>query len=152
MGRRGEITTVVELSDRERRELLAGAKNSLGAAELVAGMVTQMRSMSEMLRITNERMSALEEQVRTLEKVTPRQITTLNAAIRDRSAAVCREYRMAGSEKAVNAAIRRTIRNLTGAATMREIARCDVAAVTDCIREWDEFGTIRKIREKVKRG
>ena len=57
-----------------------------------------MQGMADMVRATNERMAALEQQVRMLEKVTPSQATDLNAAIRQRAAAACQEYRMTGME------------------------------------------------------
>lgn len=52
-----------------------------------------MRGMADMMRTTNERMGALEREVRMLTKVTPAQATAINAAIRERAAALCLSYR-----------------------------------------------------------
>lgn len=41
-----------------------------------------MRGMADMMRTTNERMGALEREVRMLTKVTPAQATAINTAIR----------------------------------------------------------------------
>ena len=82
-----------------------------------------MQGMADMVRATNERMAALEQQVRMLEKVTPSQASDLNAAIRQRAAAACQEYRMTGMEQQVGTAIRKTVRLATGARSVREIAR-----------------------------
>ncbi|MBR2664828.1 MAG: hypothetical protein IKE25_14035 [Clostridia bacterium] len=127
----------------------------IGAAgpsmEAVMGQIADLlQSMAEMVRATNERMTALERQVRLMEKVTPAQTGDLNQAIRDRASAVCQEYRMPGAEKPVTAAIRKSVRLTTGAQCAREIARCDYKPVRAMIDSWDEFTTIRRIREARK--
>ena len=58
-----------------------------------------MRGMADMMRTTNERMGALEREVRMLTKVTPAQATAINTAIRERAAALCLSYRATGCEK-----------------------------------------------------
>ena len=63
-----------ELTAREFMELAEHARRQLAA-------------MADMLRLTNERMAALEQAVRTLEKVTPAQASALNRAMRQRAAA-----------------------------------------------------------------
>ena len=45
-----------------------------------------MRGMADMLRATNERMAALEREVRLLTKVTPAQANAIHEAIRSRAA------------------------------------------------------------------
>ena len=105
-----------------------------------------MQGMAEMVRATNERMTELEQQVRMLEKVTPSQASDLNAAIRDRAAAACKEYRMTGMEKPVAAAIRKTMRLATGARSVREIARCDYKPVRELVATWDEYKTMKAIK------
>ena len=107
-----------------------------------------MQGMAEMVRATNERMTELEQQVRMLEKVTPSQASDLNAAIRDRAAAACKEYRMTGMEKPVAAAIRKTMRLATGARSVREIARCDYKPVRELVATWDEYKTMKAIKAK----
>ena len=71
-----------------------------------------MRGMADMMRTTNERMGALEREVRMLTKVTPAQATAINTAIRERAAALCLSYRAIGCEKQAAAAIRKAIRQL----------------------------------------
>lgn len=107
-----------------------------------------MQGMADMVRATNERMAELEQQVRMLEKVTPSQANDLNAAIRVRAAAVCQDYRMSGQEKAVAAAIRKTMRLATGARSVREIARCDYKPIRELVDTWDEYRTIKAIKAK----
>ena len=107
-----------------------------------------MQGMAEMVRATNERMTELEQQVRMLEKVTPSQAADLNAAIRERAAAACKEYRMTGMEKPVAAAIRKTVRLATGARSVREIARCDYKPIRELVGSWDEYRTMKAIKAK----
>ena len=107
-----------------------------------------MQRMAEMVQATNERMTELEKQVRMLEKVTPGQASDLNAAIRERAAAACKEYRMTGLEKPVAAAIRKTVRLATGARSVREIARCDYKPIRELVGSWDEYRTMKTIKAK----
>ena len=107
--------------------------------------------------------------MRTLEKVTPGQATNMNKAVRERAAELCRAYRMGvtitpveqgrGSVperarfipnpekvKKINAAIRKAVSEMTGARTMREVARCDYGTVIEYIMDWDDYETVQRIR------
>ncbi len=110
--------------------------------------VQLMQRMAEMMRATNERMTELEKQVRMLEKVTPAQARDLNATIRERAAAVCKEYRITGQEKPVASAIRKAVRLTTGARSVREIARCDYQPIRAMVDTWDEYKTMKAIKAK----
>ena len=138
--------------------------------ELLAGM----RAMGEMMRVMNERMTAMEQTIRTLEKVTPGQAAEINKKIRSRAAEICREYQMGeergmivasgGGEKweavpliwqpdperlkELTGAIRKDVREMTGAKTAREIARCDYPAVKEFVESWEDYDVIMKIRAK----
>lgn len=107
-----------------------------------------MQGMAEMVRATNERMAAMEMQVRMLEKVTPSQATELNRAIRERTAEVVDEYRLNGMDKPVAAAIRKAVRLSTGAHSVREIARCDYKPILDMVAIWDDYKAIKAIKAK----
>lgn len=135
-----------------RRELMTmpGGESLAGPVLLDALKQSQqlLAGMADMIRLTNERMAALEKQVRMLEKVTPAQAAALNSAIRERAAAACREYRMAGLEKPVASAIRKAVRLATGARSTREIARCDYQPVRDLVDAWDEYKTMKAIKAK----
>ncbi len=111
-----------------------------------------MQGMADMVRATNERMAALEQQVRMLEKVTPSQASDLNAAIRQRAAEACQEYRMTGMEQQVGTAIRKTVRLATGARSVREIARCDYKPVLELVATWDEYKTMKAIKAQQRKG
>ena len=55
---------------------------------------------------------------------------------------------MSGQEKAVAAAIRKTMRLATGARSVREIARCDYKPIRELVDTWDEYRTIKAIKAK----
>ena len=107
-----------------------------------------LRGMAEMVRATNERMAALETQVRMLEKVTPQQAAEINRAARRRATEICAEYRAGGCEKAAAAAIRRDVRLMTGARCARDIARCDYKVVLEAVGTWDDYGAMKAIRRR----
>ena len=112
----------------------------------LAQMTVAMQTMAAMLRTTNEAMESLRRQVRLLEKVTPAQASALNAAIRARAAALCADYRCAGGEKAVAAAIRKAIRIQFGATTVRELPRCDYEVARRQVDMWEDYRTIKAIK------
>lgn len=111
----------------------------------VREMAAMIRSQGEMIRIMGERMTAMERTIRTLEKVTPGQVTRINRLIRQRAGDVCEEYRIPGEEKAVAAMIRTSLKTATGAQAMREISRCDMEAVEDLIVGWDDYERIMRL-------
>ncbi len=107
-----------------------------------------MRGMADMLRTTNERMGALEHEVRMLTKVTPAQATAINAAIRERAGTLCIAYRASGCEKQAAAAIRKAIRQTMGAQAVRELPRCQYELVLKQVAMWDDYKTMKLIRSK----
>ena len=107
-----------------------------------------MRGMADMMRATNERMGALEREVRMLTKVTPAQATAINAAIRERAAALCASYRATGCEKQAAAAIRKAIRQTMGAQAVRELPRCQYEIVMKQVAMWDDYKTMKHIKNK----
>lgn len=133
------------------KELTRLPETTTAAAEMQTFMtqtLALMQGMAEMVRATNERMAALEMQVRMLEKVTPSQATDLNRAIRERTAEVVEEYRLKGLNKPVAAAIRKAVRLSTGARSVREIARCDYRPILELVLTWDDYKAIKAIKTK----
>ena len=119
------------------------------AAELLQSnqqMAILLRGMADMLRMTHERMAALEQAVRQLEKVTPQQAAQLNRMIRVRALDLCEDYRIRGRQREVVAQIRKALRTATGARSTRETARCDYPAAAELIRTWDDYPTMKAIR------
>ena len=107
-----------------------------------------VNSMAALLRVTNERMAALEAEVKRLTKVTPSQASALNRAIRDRAAAICAKHHATGCEKAMANAIRAAVKHTCGISTARELPRCDYAVAMRQVEIWDDYRKIREIKAK----
>ena len=138
-----------------------------------------LTAMADMVRMTNRRMEAMEEEmralreaVRTMEKVTPEQAKTIGRLIQQRAKDLCEEYRIApagtdraeesekkragrpglsAAEKAIGNMIRADVREMTGVRADREIARCDWETVVDFVTEWDDYEKIQKIKRGIKK-
>ena len=119
--------------------------------QLAQQMAGAMSTMADMLRATNESMEQLRRQVRLLEKVTPAQCSAINAAIRERAATLCVDYRLPGQEKAVAAAIRKAIKLQFGAATVRELPRCDYDVAQEQVGMWEDYKAIKAIKGRMQK-
>lgn len=117
-------------------------------AQLFAQVAQTMQSMATMIRATNERMAALEQSVRLLNKVTPAQAGAINAAIRERAAELCAEYRAAGCETAVGNAIRKELRLTMGVQSVRDVARCEYAVAVETVRLWDDYKVMKAVKAR----
>lgn len=129
-----------------------------GALPIPAAVVEEMQQMREalqamagLLRATNETMMQLQRQVRLLEKVTSSQASALNRAIRERATELCAIYMAPGCDKAVAAAIRKAVKLRFGAATAKELPRCEYEVAMAQVQGWDDYKVMKGIREKVKR-
>ena len=122
----------------------------------VAQEMQQMRealqTMAGLLRTTNETMLQLQRQVRLLEKVTPAQASALNRAIRERAMELCAIYmlRADGCEKAVAAAIRKAVKLRFGAATAKELPRCEYEVAMAQVQGWDDYKTMKDIKGRAR--
>lgn len=116
--------------------------------QLFAQVAQTMQSMATMIRATNERMAALEQSVRLLNKVTPAQASAINAAIRERAAELCAEYRAAGCETAVGNAIRKELKLTMGVQSVRDVARCEYAVAVQTVRLWDDYKIMKAVKAR----
>ena len=121
------------------------------AAKEMQQMREALQTMAQLLRTTNETMAQLQRQVRLLEKVTPAQASALNRAIRERATELCAIYMAPGCDKPVAAAIRRAVKLRFGAATAKELPRCEYEVAMAQVRGWDDYKIMKGIRERVKR-
>ena len=121
-------------------------------AEEMQQMREVLQTMAGLLRTTNETMAQLQRQVRLLEKVTPAQASALNRAIRERATELCAIYmlRGEGGEKAVAAAIRKAVKLRFGAASAKDLPRCEYEVAMAQVQGWDDYKIMKGIREKVK--
>ena len=107
-----------------------------------------MASMATMMRATNERIAALEREIRLLTKVTPAQANAINAAVRERAAELCASYRATGCEKQVANAIRRAVKLTTGVSNVRELPRCEYSVAMQQVEMWDDYKAMKAIKAK----
>ena len=110
-----------------------------------------LTGMAMLLRNTNERMAALEMEVKRLTKVTPAQANDINDRMRKRAMELCRQHRIQGSEKAVTAAIRKDVKRLMGIGTARELPRGDYQETLKLIEGWDDFDVILRLKKEARR-
>lgn len=113
-----------------------------------AELMAALNNVTMLLRMTNERMSSLEAEVKRLTKVTPSQASELNRAIRTRAKMICEKHRAVGCEKAMASAIRAAVKNTCGISTARELPRCDFSVAMRQVEIWDDFKKIREIKAK----
>ena len=107
-----------------------------------------MASMATMMRATNERIAALEREIRLLTKVTPAQANAINTAVRERAAELCASYRATGCEKQVANAIRRAVKLTTGVSNVRELPRCEYSVAMQQVEMWDDYKAMKAIKAK----
>lgn len=119
--------------------------------QAVAQMARGINDLALMLRTTNERMDALEKEVRRLTKVTPAQAKAINAAIKDRAAVLCDTHHAEGFDRTVSAAIRKHLKLGCGISSIRELPRSDYALAMQRIEIWDDYRMIRELRNKNRR-
>lgn len=120
--------------------------------QISSQMLEAVRQMAMLLRTTNERLTALENEVRRLRRVTPAQATEIGTAIRKRAVEVCQMHRVVGTEKSVAAAIRKAVYLTCGVRSMRELPRDDFAVAMQQVRLWDDYKIMKAIRERSGNG
>ena len=109
-------------------------------------MQENMLNLAMLLKESNARMKALESEVHRLVKVTNAQATEINAAIRQRAAEVCKLHRAEGCEKAVAAAIRKSLKATCGTGTVRDLPRCDYSTALRLVQLWDDYAVMQAIK------
>ena len=109
-----------------------------------------LQTMAGLLRTTNETMMQLQRQVRLLEKVTPAQASALNRAIRERAMELCAIYMIPGADKAVSAAIRKAVKLRFGAATAKDLPRCEYEVAMTQVQGWDDYKTMKDIKGRAR--
>ena len=123
-----------------------------GLTGMVAEMLLAMRSMADMTRATNERVAELERQLRLQIKIPRGLENELMRQIRARAAELCEEYELLGCDAKMAAAIRRDVKRDSGISAMRDLPRCDYMVMVERIALWDDYETIKRLRQGGGRG
>lgn len=122
---------------------------SLTVRDLTAAIKRQndiMASMAAMLKASCDKVDRLEKEVRRLEKITPMQVTELNALIRKRARDLIEEYRLNEKhERTVNTWIRAELKQTFGGST-KEISRCDWDIAKGFVKTWENSGKLLNLK------
>lgn len=118
-------------------------------AHLINQMAMTMMSMADTIQAVNQSMASLEREVRLLTKVTPAQVTLINAAVRRRAQELCRDYQLPEGKgaKLLGTAIRADVKAAHGTA-VRDIPRCEYDVVLERIALWEDYDRIMQIKRK----
>lgn len=132
---------------RTREQGLQGAARD-ARMERVEQAVMQMREM--MLAMTEE--VARLNRALALMRVSRTQEAALCEAVRARARALCREEGLSpGAERKMAAAIRTTVREVTGARAMGDVQAQQYEKTLQLIDTWRMAGAIRRIRREEER-
>ena len=135
----------------DREELEPHADAMIAA---VQRMGETMCSMAGMIKAACEKIDRLETQIKRMEKVTPEQVTRLNALIRAHAEELCKEYGMLypyggknDAAKQVGAMIRADIKKRYGA-LVRDLCRMDAGMCEEFVRMWEDTPRLMRLRRK----
>lgn len=113
-------------------------------------MMQGMRAMAAMIQSTNERLAAMEQELKRLTKITPSQYRELNEAIHKRAMEVCRMHKAEGCEKAAGNAIRKAMRATCGVNGARDLPRCDYPVALKQVQIWDDYRVMMEIKRAAR--
>ena len=113
-----------------------------------------MLAMAGTIKAACEKIDRLEAQIKRMEKVTPEQVTRLNALIRAHAEELCKEYGMLypyggknDAAKIVGAMIRADIKKRYGA-LVRDLCRMDAGMCEEFVRIWEDTPRLMRLRRK----
>ena len=113
-----------------------------------------MLAMAGTIKAACEKIDRLEAQIKRMEKVTPEQVTRLNALIRAHAEDLCKEsgmlYPYGGKNdaaKQVGAMIRADIKKRYGA-LVRDLCRMDAGMCEEFVRMWEDTPRLMRLRRK----
>lgn len=116
---------------------------------LIAAMDEQrsiMKAMALQMQAMSDTITKLEREVRMLEKLSPMQVTELNAMVRKQSAKLCEEYGITGKETRVNQYIRAALKAEFGVSSVKEISRCDWTLAKNVVSMWEDSTKLFNLR------
>ena len=102
--------------------------------------------LSMQLRTMADTVERLEREVRKLEKVTPMQVTELNARLRRHGRDLCEQYGLDGCETKLNALIRAAVKAEFGVSSMKDLCRSDYSIALNVIEMWEDSDKLFNMR------
>ena len=121
-------------------------QNQQNGSEM-ARLVSQMAQIAAGL---DRRLRMLEEQLSQKVTISHDQARRINAAMKDRSLAICEKYSLDARACAgtIKAAIQKDFKKQYSIADAHDLPACYYELALSTIREWSSFALVRKIRDK----
>lgn len=121
-------------------------QNQQNGSEM-ARLVSQMAQIAAGL---DRRLRMLEEQLSQKVTISHDQAKRINAAMKDRSLAICEKYSLdaRACAGAIKAAIQKDFKKQYSIADAHDLPACYYELALSMIREWSSFALVRKIRDK----
>jgi hypothetical protein len=121
-------------------------QNQQNGSEM-ARLVSQMAQIAAGL---DRRLRMLEEQLSQKVTISHDQAKRINAAMKDRSLAICEKYGLDARACAgtIKAAIQKDFKKQYSIADAHDLPACYYELALSMIREWSSFALVRKIRDK----
>lgn len=146
----GEMTVPVEALSGIVTELMRPVMQAIGT--MLENNTAALEQLSAAQAIQNDRLEALEKQIRLQTPVSAKQAGYLNAAIRQRARELL-DKRDIDDKKAVTkltGAIRRAVLARYGVAGLREIPRHEYSVALDLIGMWNDALTVRDVVKEAR--
>lgn len=106
-----------------------------------------MASMAGMLKAACAKINELERMIVNMDRITSVQADALNALIKTRTQALCREYSLNGHEKSVSMCIRNDIARRYGA-PVKDLRKVDLGVCTKLIELWEDSEKLFELQRK----
>lgn len=121
-------------------------QNQQNGSEM-ARLVSQMAQIAAGL---DRRLRMLEEQLSQKVTISHDQAKRINAAMKERSLAICEKYSLDARACAgtIKAAIQKDFKKQYSIADAHDLPACYYELALSMIREWSSFALVRKIRDK----
>lgn len=122
-------------------------------SKLLENNTAALEQLSAAQSIQNDRLEALEKQIRLQTPVSGKQVNYLNEAIRDRARWQLEKYGYSDDKKTVvklGNAIRRAVLSRYGIASLREIPKHEYTVAMSQINMWSNALTVRDIVKEAK--
>ena len=121
-------------------------QNQQNGSEM-ARLVSQMAQIAAGL---DRRLRMLEEQLSQKLTISHDQAKRINAAMKERSLAICEKYSLDAKACAgtIKAAIQKDFKKQYSIADAHDLPACYYELALSMIREWSSFALVRKIRDK----
>lgn len=121
-------------------------------AKLLENNTAALEQLSQAQSVQNDRLEALEKQIRLQTPVTGKQAAYLNDAIRQRARELLdkRGIDDAQAVRKLGNAIRKAVLSRYGIASLRELPRHEYGVAGDQVRLWSDALTIRDITKEVR--